>query len=114
MSDIKPTHAYIGRCNKCGEYCSVVADMSDKKKDISKFVAAMIRDGLSVEHVTSDFVREHFGTCKCAPTELEQQEARGEIMVERRIPAAELEDARTRLAHEKLIAWNRAVKGGKE
>lgn len=58
----RPTHSYIGRA-ECGCAVSVVADWGERRL-VSDSVARMIRDGLTVERVTHDWVREHFG-CTC-------------------------------------------------
>lgn len=59
--------AYIGRLQPCG--CVVAAmvdaapDDSDRyKRDVAKEVATWIREGLTVERVTNDYVRQHLFT----------------------------------------------------
>lgn len=56
--------AYIGR-KSCG--CIVAATVDDPifKKDTAKFVAKLLRDGLFVERVSCQFVRDNMKMCNC-------------------------------------------------
>ena len=54
--------AYIGRA-QCG--CIVVAmvDDSSYKKDMAREISKWIKEGLKIERVTDDYVRENFKHC---------------------------------------------------
>lgn len=57
MDNTKPEYAYIGRLS-CGCVVAVVADFGDK--DTDRTVAEFIKNGLTVERVSHDYVRENF------------------------------------------------------
>jgi hypothetical protein len=66
--------SYIGKCKKCGNYVAVVADEAGFEKETAKIVAEFIKDGLIIERVTHDFVRENFSPCKCSANKPIQEE----------------------------------------
>lgn len=49
----KPTHAYVGRCERCNGVVASVADLRDRayRKGTASSVAQWIRDGYIVERV---------------------------------------------------------------
>ena len=58
---MEESFSYIGR-RECG--CIRAARViTGKPKDIAEDVAEMIADGLTVERVTTQYVREHWGSC---------------------------------------------------
>lgn len=59
--------AYAGRCPKCGHLCAAAVDEPTHKRDTAKFVADMMRDGLNVERVTCEYVRQNLLSCECVP-----------------------------------------------
>jgi hypothetical protein len=61
--------SYIGRC-KCGEIIAATVDDPRHKKDTIREINDWLRDGLDIERVTTDYVREHFGRCKCGDNQL--------------------------------------------
>ncbi len=66
-------HAYIGRC-KCGQIVGAKLDNPDHLKAVSAEVSRWIREGLTIERVTNDYVRENFGQCQCECDANYQQE----------------------------------------
>ena len=61
MSD---EYAYIG-IKKCGCVVAAAVDSPDRPKDVAKDVAGFIRDGLTIERVSVEEVRERFNDCQC-------------------------------------------------
>lgn len=59
MMDItESTPAYIARCKcGCGGIVMATVDIPEHAEEVAKEVAACIRDGYSVEHVTVGYVR---------------------------------------------------------
>lgn len=57
--------SYIGRCKGCGRIVAAVLDNPDHAKSVAKDVASFIRDGLIVERVESQVVRDLFQSCAC-------------------------------------------------
>lgn len=50
------THCYVGRHATCGHVRAVIIDDAGVARDVAKFVARMVRDGLHVERMTvADF-----------------------------------------------------------
>ena len=54
--------SYVGR-KTCGCIVAAIIDDPDHRKEVAKEIAAWIKDGLTVERVTNDYVREHFRRC---------------------------------------------------
>ena len=54
--------SYIGR-KHCGCLVAAMVDDPEHKKDIAKEIAKWIRDGLIIERVTTEYVRENFKYC---------------------------------------------------
>ena len=52
--------AYIGR-SPCGCITFATVDDPERKRTVAKEVAQAMRDGLTSERVTAQFVREHWG-----------------------------------------------------
>ena len=52
--------AYIGR-SPCGCITFATVDMPEHKRTVAKEVAQAMRDGLTIERVTVQFVRENWG-----------------------------------------------------
>ena len=63
----RPTHTYIGRCEGCGVIQAATVDDRGDLRRTAQWVAEMIRDGLIIERVTSEWVRTsgQFGDCTC-------------------------------------------------
>lgn len=61
----RPQFNYIGQCPKCGAYCVATVDDPQYAKDTATSVANMIKNGLTVTRVDSDFVRANFSGCTC-------------------------------------------------
>lgn len=59
-----PEYCYVGR-KPCG--CTVAAcmDMPKHKKDVAKFLADCVKDGLTIERVTLDDARCTLKRCEC-------------------------------------------------
>jgi len=60
MSD----YAYVGRC-KCNHIVAAILDRPERKREVAKEVATMIKEGLTVERVDSEVVRVQFHRCTC-------------------------------------------------
>jgi hypothetical protein len=59
------TPAYIGR-RPCGCVVAAVVDDGDDPKDVAKFVAELVRKGITVERSTVEDARKLLtGGCKC-------------------------------------------------
>ncbi len=56
--------AYIGR-KSCGCIVLAIVDVPEHKKDTAKELAKAIRDGLTIERVTVEFVRKNMFWCDC-------------------------------------------------
>lgn len=56
--------AYIGR-KSCGCVVAAISDKPELVKDIAKETGSWLRHGLTVEHVTADYVRANLTGCKC-------------------------------------------------
>lgn len=56
--------AYVAK-KPCGCICSAVVDEPNHKRDVAKDVAEWIREGLTIEHVTVQHVRENFVGWQC-------------------------------------------------
>lgn len=65
--------AYIGR-RPCGCIGFAAVDIPELAKDNANEIAACIRDGWTVEHVTVGYVREHWGP-GCAQCQPKKQES---------------------------------------
>lgn len=70
MSDGKESvPCYVGRA-PCGCIVTAIVDAPDlkeqMKKEIAKFMRDCLKEGLTIDRVTVDFVRSNFGH-KCAP-----------------------------------------------
>ena len=61
MTDKEISYSYIGCRRDCGCIIAAVVDMGDT--DTAKDVAGFIRDGLVVERVTSQYVRDNMRHC---------------------------------------------------
>jgi hypothetical protein len=59
--------AYAGICPTCGHMCAACVDDDDRKRATAKFIAGMVRDGLRVERVTCEQVRQTLKMCSCKP-----------------------------------------------
>lgn len=59
--------AYVGYCVACGALVSATVDEPQYKRETAKWVAGMVRDGLRVERVTCQTVRETMAMCSCTP-----------------------------------------------
>lgn len=57
--------SYIGKCKGCKNIVGAVVDLPDHKKDTAKAVAEFINDGLEIEQVSVDYVRENFSYREC-------------------------------------------------
>ena len=57
--------AYIGRCSECNNIAFAAVDKPHVIADVAGEIAEMLRDGWTVERVTSKFVRENYGGCNC-------------------------------------------------
>jgi len=57
--------SYVGR-KQCGCLVFAVVDVPGREKETAKDVAEAIRDGLTIERVTTEYVRVNFTSCKCA------------------------------------------------
>jgi len=63
--------SYIGR-KPCGCVVAAVVDQSDNRKGTADWVHRMIMDGLTVERVPHEYVREHLKwDCPHEPKQLE-------------------------------------------
>jgi hypothetical protein len=54
--------SYIGK-KECGCIVAAFVDNPEHKKDIAREIAKWIKDGLTIERVTDDYVRENFKRC---------------------------------------------------
>ena len=59
--DFKLNQTYAARCPGCGEVVFVMNYHPAWRYDALR----VIREGLRLEPVTDDFVRENFSSCKC-------------------------------------------------
>mgnify|MGYP001566260858 CR=1 FL=1 len=57
--------AYVG-IKPCGCMVFAMVDTPGREKDIAKEVARCIRDGLKVERLPVERVRQEFKRCKCS------------------------------------------------
>lgn len=57
--------AYAGHCAVCGAMCAATVDAPDRKRDNAKLIAKWVRDGLRVERVTVEHVRQSLKLCEC-------------------------------------------------
>lgn len=64
--------SYIGICH-CGQVVCAVVDNPARRRDVAREVASWIRDGLTIERVTSAYVRTHIGRCRCGTHENQQE-----------------------------------------
>jgi len=55
------THSYIGRDPECNCIVAATVDNPDHPKRVAREVAKFIRQGLTVERVEHEIVRQHFG-----------------------------------------------------
>ncbi len=55
--------AYVGYCGSCGAMVAAIADEADRKCDVAKFVADLLRDGCTIGRVTDQQVRD--GAWRC-------------------------------------------------
>jgi Ethanolamine utilization protein EutJ (predicted chaperonin) len=55
------THSYIGRDPACNCIVAATVDNPDHPKRVAKEVAKFIRQGLAVERVEHEVVRQYFG-----------------------------------------------------
>lgn len=53
---------YIAR-EKCGCITCACVDNPEHKRDVAKSIASWVRDGLTVERVSSDLIKGSFGRC---------------------------------------------------
>jgi NADPH:quinone reductase-like Zn-dependent oxidoreductase len=53
---------YVGIKN-CGCMVAAMVDNPEHKKDTAKEIAKWIREGLTIERVTAEYVRENFKKC---------------------------------------------------
>lgn len=58
------SYAYIGR-KPCGCVTSAIAVAPETLKRIPKFIMDLVKNGVKVEHVTVEYVRENLRQCKC-------------------------------------------------
>lgn len=61
----RPKFSYIAQCPKCGAYCEAVIDDPAHAKLTAKSIVKMIKSGLLVTHVDTEFVRNNFSGCTC-------------------------------------------------
>lgn len=59
--------AYIGRKPACGCVVTAIANKPDDPRWVAERVAEAVRDGLVIEYVSDEYVKEHFRSCKCEP-----------------------------------------------
>jgi hypothetical protein len=64
--------AYIGK-KSCGCIVAACVDNPEHKREIARNLAEWIRDGLTIERVTCDFVRNCKFGCDCNKTNQKQQ-----------------------------------------
>lgn len=57
------TMSYVGK-KPCGCVVAAVVDDPNDKPFVARAIARWVKDGLTVEHVTHDYVRQNF-TLKC-------------------------------------------------
>jgi hypothetical protein len=69
------THAYIGRCPCCGNVPAVSVDVPEDAKRTAKYVAEMVRSGLSVERIPLSEVK-GIQLRRCAKREAEDEAKR--------------------------------------
>jgi hypothetical protein len=63
---VEKVFCYIGRCKGgCGVIRSAAVDRPKYKEDTAKFVAEIVRDGMTVERIPVEECRVQFGHCKC-------------------------------------------------
>ena len=55
--------AYAGFCQSCGHLVSATVDDPDHAKDVRKDVSQFMRDGLRIERVSCQTVRENAKPC---------------------------------------------------
>lgn len=67
--------AYIGK-KPCGCIVAAVVDLAERKETTAQHVAEMIADGLTVERVTCEYVRQNMRRCTCGQA---QQLTLGEV-----------------------------------
>lgn len=56
--------AYVGR-KPCGCIVAAISDKPEIKKDIVRETGKWIRGGLTVEHVSMEYVKANLAPCKC-------------------------------------------------
>lgn len=67
MNEDERKMSYIARKRECGCIVGATLDIYDYRKDTAKDVAIWIREGLIVERVTSEFVRQNWHDCTHQP-----------------------------------------------
>lgn len=67
MKRDEETHAYIGRMRDCGCFVAATVDSGDKRT--ADNVAEFIEDGLIIERVPMQFVRDNRWGCVHKPTQ---------------------------------------------
>lgn len=56
--------AYVG-IKKCGCCVAAAVDSPEHSRENAKFVSKLIREGLSVERKSCEWVRQNLKSCKC-------------------------------------------------
>ena len=56
--------AYIGKCPDCGAFTSATVDDPEQGTWVRRDVREFMKDGLIIERVTCQFVRDNAGPCK--------------------------------------------------
>lgn len=74
---------YVG-FKACGCAVAAAVDNPAHRKDTAKSIAAWVKDGLTVERRTVEWVRENLRPCKCEPQRNQELEAAQKRVLERR------------------------------
>lgn len=73
---VRDTPCYIGRRPGCGHIVGAIVDDGKRPRDVAKFVADMVRDGLTIERTVSSEARvELWCDCDRAQRELFEEVA---------------------------------------
>jgi len=71
--------AYGARCRVCGYLCAATTDNLEHPERTAEHLAEFVREGLIIERVSSETIREEFHRCMCPspPVPVSRRQERG-------------------------------------